>query len=162
MTIPRIVACLIFSQALGTMMQTMLRSMLFRWMDATSASTRSRWEDDHNSIPSAAVGRNLHRHVGSVTTTTTTHPSSSVLATSSGSAVCAICHRPRVYSACLATCGHVFCWKCLVSWISSSDDASSSSVSSPHQREYCPLCRKPGRIQDIILLQDYEIPPVRG
>jgi hypothetical protein len=156
MTIPRIVACLIFSQAIGTTIQTVLRSFLYRWIDVTRSLS---W--DHNSIiASAAVGRNHHRRSDDGIVSTNTNPSSS----SSTTTVCAICHRPRVHSACLATCGHVFCWKCLVSWVSSSSSSNSSSSSVSPRREYCPLCRKPGRIKDILLLQDYEIsqpPPPR-
>jgi len=68
---------------------------------------------------------------------------------SSSSTTCSICHNHRMNPSCPATCGHVFCWKCLQQWVSSI-------------RQECPFCRSPCRPQDIIMLYNYRGPVTSG
>ena len=56
---------------------------------------------------------------------------------------CAICRNPRSNPAAPSTCGHVFCWTCLMQWVST-------------VRPECPLCRSPCQPQDILALYRYE------
>ena len=58
---------------------------------------------------------------------------------------CAICRLERSHPAAPSSCGHVFCWNCLIQWVST-------------VRPECPLCRSPCRPQDMIALHNYSIP----
>lgn len=55
---------------------------------------------------------------------------------------CGICLNERVHPAAPSACGHVFCWDCVLHWVS-------------NVRAECPLCRAETRPQDIIPLYNY-------
>ena len=55
---------------------------------------------------------------------------------------CGICLNERVHPAAPSGCGHVFCWNCILHWVS-------------NVRHECPLCRAQTRPQDIIPLYNY-------
>ncbi|KAL7529316.1 hypothetical protein ACHAXR_002900 [Thalassiosira sp. AJA248-18] len=55
---------------------------------------------------------------------------------------CGICLNERVDPAAPSVCGHVFCWNCILHWVS-------------NVRAECPLCRAQTRPQDIIPLYNY-------
>lgn len=63
----------------------------------------------------------------------------------SATTTCAICRMDRLHPAAPSSCGHVFCWNCLIQWVST-------------VRPECPLCRSPCRPQDMIALYDYGLP----
>ena len=56
--------------------------------------------------------------------------------------LCGICLNERVHPAAPSACGHVFCWDCVLHWVS-------------NVRAECPLCRAETRPQDIIPLYNY-------
>jgi peroxin-10 len=70
-------------------------------------------------------------------------PSNASHSNSLGSSICSICKMERTHPSAPSSCGHVFCWKCLVHWV---------SVIRPE----CPLCRAACRPQDIVALYNYE------
>jgi peroxin-10 len=53
----------------------------------------------------------------------------------------------RHHPAAPSSCGHVFCWNCLMQWVST-------------VRPQCPLCRAPCRPQDVLPLYNYEQQPL--
>ena len=55
---------------------------------------------------------------------------------------CGICMNDRKHPAAPISCGHVFCWSCIIHW-------------STRVRPECPLCRAPAKPQDIIALYNY-------
>ena len=55
---------------------------------------------------------------------------------------CGICLNERVHPAASSLCGHVFCWNCILHWVS-------------NVRAECPLCRAKTRPQDIVALYNY-------
>lgn len=55
---------------------------------------------------------------------------------------CGICLNERVYPAASSTCGHVFCWNCILHWVS-------------NVRAECPLCRARTRPQDVLPLYHF-------
>ncbi|KAL7477594.1 hypothetical protein ACHAW6_003396 [Cyclotella cf. meneghiniana] len=55
---------------------------------------------------------------------------------------CGICLNERVHPAASSVCGHVFCWDCILHWVS-------------NIRSECPLCRAQTRPQDILPLYNY-------
>mmetsp|Transcript_32830 Transcript_32830/g.69053 ORF Transcript_32830/g.69053 Transcript_32830/m.69053 type:complete len:656 (+) Transcript_32830:34-2001(+) len=55
---------------------------------------------------------------------------------------CGICLNERANPAAPSVCGHVFCWNCILHWVS-------------NVRAECPLCRAQTRPQDIIPLYNY-------
>ena len=55
---------------------------------------------------------------------------------------CGVCLNERVNPAAPLGCGHVFCWNCILHWVS-------------NVRAECPLCRAPTKAQDIIPLYNY-------
>eukprot|EP00804_Cyclotella_cryptica_P017854 CCRYP_001245-RA/>CCRYP_001245-RA protein AED:0.29 eAED:0.29 QI:26/1/1/1/0.66/0.5/4/1494/643 len=55
---------------------------------------------------------------------------------------CGICLNERVHPAASSVCGHVFCWDCILHWVS-------------NIRAECPLCRAQTRPQDILPLYNY-------
>jgi peroxin-10 len=55
---------------------------------------------------------------------------------------CGICLNERVHPSAPSVCGHVFCWSCILHWVS-------------NVRAECPLCRAATRRQDIIPLYNY-------
>lgn len=55
---------------------------------------------------------------------------------------CGICLNERVNPAAPSVCGHVFCWHCILHWVS-------------NIRAECPLCRAQTRPQDIMPLYNY-------
>ena len=57
--------------------------------------------------------------------------------------VCTICRSDREHPAAPSSCGHVFCWNCLIQWVST-------------VRPECPLCRAPCSAKDIIALHNYK------
>ena len=59
-----------------------------------------------------------------------------------GNSICSICKMERKHPS-APSCGHVFCWKCLLHWVSAI-------------RPECPLCRAPCRPQDVVALYNYE------
>ena len=63
----------------------------------------------------------------------------------SSGTTCAICRTHRSCPAVPSSCGHVFCWNCLIQWVST-------------VRPECPLCRASCRPQDILPLHNYETP----
>jgi len=66
-----------------------------------------------------------------------TQPSSAAASSS-----CGICMHDRQHPAAPTSCGHVFCWGCIVHW-------------STRVRPECPLCRAPAKPQDIVALYNY-------
>ncbi|CAB9507135.1 Peroxisome biogenesis factor 10 [Seminavis robusta] len=56
--------------------------------------------------------------------------------------ICSICNMERQNPSAPSSCGHVFCWKCLLQWVSGI-------------RPECPLCRAACRPQDIVALYNY-------
>lgn len=68
-------------------------------------------------------------------------PSSQVQQPASNSS-CGICMHDRKHPAAPVSCGHVFCWSCIIHW-------------STKVRPECPLCRAPAKPQDIIALYNY-------
>lgn len=56
--------------------------------------------------------------------------------------LCGICLNERIDPAAPYVCGHVFCWNCILHWVS-------------NVRAECPLCRAQTRPQDIIPLYNY-------
>lgn len=62
---------------------------------------------------------------------------------------CGICRMPCNTALPLAapvTCGHVFCWDCLMQWVCH------STATSPTRRSECPLCRSPCTPQQVVAL----------
>jgi len=55
---------------------------------------------------------------------------------------CGVCLNERVNPAAPLGCGHVFCWNCILHWVS-------------NVRAECPLCRAPTKPQSIIPLYNY-------
>jgi len=55
---------------------------------------------------------------------------------------CGVCLNERINPAAPTSCGHVFCWNCILHWVS-------------NVRAECPLCRAKTRPQDIICLYNY-------
>jgi len=55
---------------------------------------------------------------------------------------CGVCLNERVNPAAPSGCGHVFCWNCVLHWVS-------------NVRAECPLCRARTRPQDILPLYNY-------
>lgn len=55
---------------------------------------------------------------------------------------CGICLNERINPAASSVCGHVFCWNCILHWVS-------------NIRAECPLCRAPTRPQDILPLYNH-------
>jgi peroxin-10 len=55
---------------------------------------------------------------------------------------CGICLNKRVHPAASYVCGHVFCWNCILHWVS-------------NIRAECPLCRAQTRPQDVLPLYNY-------
>lgn len=55
---------------------------------------------------------------------------------------CGVCLNERIHPAAPTSCGHVFCWNCILHWVS-------------NVRAECPLCRAKTRPQDIICLYNY-------
>lgn len=62
--------------------------------------------------------------------------------TTAGLPCCGICLNERVHPSAPSVCGHVFCWSCILHWVS-------------NVRAECPLCRAETRRQDIIPLYNY-------
>jgi len=56
--------------------------------------------------------------------------------------LCTICRLERKNPAVPSSCGHVFCWDCLVQWVSRVPE--------------CPICRAPCSAKDILPLYNYE------
>lgn len=61
---------------------------------------------------------------------------------SSGIHPCGICLNERVHPATSSVCGHVFCWNCILHWVS-------------NVRAECPLCRAQARPQDVLPLYNF-------
>lgn len=55
---------------------------------------------------------------------------------------CGICLNERVHPAASSACGHVFCWNCILHWVS-------------NIRAECPLCRAQTRPQDVLPLYNF-------
>ncbi len=55
---------------------------------------------------------------------------------------CGICLNERVHPAASSVCGHVFCWNCILHWVS-------------NIRAECPLCRAQTRPQDVLPLYNF-------
>jgi len=55
---------------------------------------------------------------------------------------CGVCLNERVHPAASSVCGHVFCWNCILHWVS-------------NIRPECPLCRAQTRPQDVLPLINY-------
>lgn len=56
--------------------------------------------------------------------------------------LCGICLNERIHPAASSVCGHVFCWNCILHWVS-------------NIRAECPLCRAQTRPQDVLPLVNY-------
>jgi len=67
----------------------------------------------------------------------------------SAAVVCTICRSDRKHPAAPTSCGHVFCWDCLLRWIST-------------VRPECPLCRAPCTAKDVLALHNYRYGPEGG
>lgn len=57
--------------------------------------------------------------------------------------ICTICRQEQKNPAAPSSCGHLFCWDCLIQWVSSI-------------RPECPVCRSTCKTRDIILLHNYK------
>lgn len=60
---------------------------------------------------------------------------------SESKATCGICRLNRDNPAASILCGHVFCWDCLMQWVSTN--------------QACPICRKQCTARDIVCLYNY-------
>jgi peroxin-10 len=122
----RLIALLIGIQASAT-----LTRHLVNWWTRKVASYL-----ESKTAPPSLTRRQLFPK--NTTATTMNHHSQS-----SSTSTCAICRTERSHPAAPASCGHVFCWNCLLQWVST-------------VRAQCPLCRAPCRPQDIVPLYHYD------
>lgn len=53
---------------------------------------------------------------------------------------CSLCLEPRQQTS-LTTCGHLFCWDCILDWLD--------------EREECPICREKIKKSNVVQLQNY-------
>lgn len=134
--VPRVVGLLILAQVAGTALQTISRHWVHRWVEASllqqvpQQGPRSsiRFDTDSWTDASAPLPKypfQQHHHQQLRQSPT-----------------CAICRQPRRFPACSIHCGHVFCWNCWQQWIETTVPA-------------CPLCRRPCRANEVMLLQNY-------
>ena len=128
-TTARLVGFLLLAQAVAAFIQA-------------SSSTVSRWcvlrEERRRRSSTPAVARPVTPAV-----VFQSAPSASTgTGADSTSNVCSICKMERTHPAAPSSCGHVFCWKCLVQWVSA-------------VRPECPLCRSECPLCDIIALFNY-------
>jgi len=104
---------------------------------AAVADQRSRLLDRvEQRAPSVLTYEEQKRASGSIERVHT-QPSSAAASSS-----CGICMHDRQHPAAPISCGHVFCWGCIVHW-------------STRVRPECPLCRAPAKPQDIVALYNY-------
>lgn len=121
-TTARLVGLLLGAQVVATLIQAS-SSAVSHWL--VNRQQQRQWRESSQPESSPAI----------VFKPATNAPSSV------GSSVCSICKMERTHPS-APSCGHVFCWKCLVHWV---------SVIRPE----CPLCRSPCRPQDIVALYNY-------
>jgi len=115
----RVVGLLILAQAAGTTIQNVSQQLTHWWIDHSVPNTSRQTP----SITFEGEGQSLKTRSATIGVT------------------CGICQQARTHPACPASCGHVFCWKCL-----------QLSVAS---RAECPLCRTACQPQDILALHNY-------
>ena len=132
-TVPRVVGLLIVAQAAGTALQALSRHWVRRWVDASLRHVSQEQQQRPRS--------SIHFDADS-STATTASPSKYPSQQQRHSPTCAICRQPRRFPACSIHCGHVFCWNCWQQWIGTTVPA-------------CPLCRRPCRANEVMLLQNY-------
>lgn len=125
----RLVGLLLGAQAVATLIQTS-SSALSRWLIRREQMRPSSSSAQRPEIP--AVVFQDGSTTGSERTSTNNNATS----------ICSICKMERCHPAAPSSCGHVFCWRCLVQWVSA-------------VRAECPLCRSPCRPQDIVALYNY-------
>lgn len=110
----------------------------------TSSSVASRWlvlrEERRRQSSLNADAKSLATAIVFQTSQSPLPEGSETNGTSSN--ICSICKMERIQPAAPSSCGHIFCWKCLVHWVSA-------------VRPECPLCRASCRPQDIIALYNY-------
>ena len=108
---------------------------IMNWL-ARKVSLAFRQQQQNHSLP---AGRNTMEIFG-FRNTANTRP-----ATANKSSSCAICRGKRTDAAAPSSCGHVFCWNCLIQWVTT-------------VRPECPLCRTQCRPQDVLPLYHYDGP----
>ena len=131
-TTARLVGLLLGAQAVAALIQA-------------SSSTLSRWlvlREERRRQSSSLSGTTTLTPTVVFPSSQTTPDSGHYANSSTSSNSCAICKMERMHPAAPSSCGHVFCWKCLVHWVSA-------------VRPECPLCRASCRPQDILALYNY-------
>jgi len=158
----RIVGALILLEAgaaLSSSVNRVLVEIAHRWQmrrsaarSAISASTSSS-TDQRSGVAAAERERILHaveRAAPSVLTYDKSNedgaieriPSEATSAEAESTSSCGICMNDRQHPAAPTSCGHVFCWGCILHWVT-------------HVRPECPLCRSPTKPQEILALYSY-------
>jgi len=144
----RLVGILLGAQAVAVLVQTSL-TVLSRWMVL-------REEKQRQLVPMSSM---ISEHQPAIVFTTSTASTAAAVTAAAAAAaststkeqpingtgsnmLCSICKHERTHPAAPSTCGHVFCWRCLLQWVSA-------------VRPECPLCRASCRPQDILALHNY-------
>jgi len=63
------------------------------------------------------------------------------------SVICVLCYDTLTNPSITSSCGHLFCWDCIMRWLNRSSNQSSSSS--------CPICRSDISINSIIKLHNF-------
>jgi peroxin-10 len=141
-TMHRSVGLLIGIQAAVTVFRTLANRWILWVADRLEERQRvmaaATSNDDKKSLPVLASSSLFH-------SSTETEQQQQAGVPVSATTTCAICRMDRLHPAAPSSCGHVFCWNCLIQWVST-------------VRPECPLCRSPCRPQDMIALYDYGLP----
>ena len=123
-TYVRLLGLLIWTEAAGTAVQAVSRAVVRYCVDSYSSTTTMNSTEGEVNRPSIEFVGTTNRN------------------DDESAATCDICHQPRKSPACPVNCGHVFCWSCLLQWVTT-------------VRPECPLCRTACRPQDILALHQY-------
>ena len=111
--------------------------------DATAAAERSRLLDlVEQRAPSVLTYEQNMRERDESCSIDRIDASGRIQQPAASSSSCGICMNDRKHPAAPISCGHVFCWSCIIHW-------------STRVRPECPLCRAPAKPQDIIALYNY-------
>jgi peroxin-10 len=140
-TMHRSIGLLIGIQATVTLFRTLANRWILWVADRLEERQRviAASSNDNKSLPTLASSSLFH------SSTETEQQQQQAGVPASATTTCSICRMDRLHPAAPSSCGHVFCWSCLIQWVST-------------VRPECPLCRSPCRPQDIIALYDYGLP----